>query len=130
MFAMDVIDTHFCRFQIETNPTNPQYATVPEMGEHSQSTAPEDSNCGRARASVARGYNLSDSFSTRSGEKATRKEYRTLTTDERNLFHRCYMSMKTSGALDEFVYTHSFDMSPEAHKSPVFFPFHRVFLTL
>ncbi|XP_062588610.1 tyrosinase-like protein 1 [Saccostrea cucullata] len=67
-----------------------------------------------------------------------RKEYRQLTTQERDRFHRALQAMKSDtsdmhrqpNVYDWFVNLHPADVAPSAHFGPGFLGFHRVYLFL
>ncbi|KAL6736409.1 hypothetical protein Aduo_006765 [Ancylostoma duodenale] len=61
--------------------------------------------------------------------KALRKEYRTLSDNERNRFHAAMWTIKRSGVFDDLVRIHSrFASSSGAHSGPAFLPWHREYL--
>ena len=76
-------------------------------------------------------------LSPKSLSVVVRKEYRTLSTKERKLFHDCLLMMITTPAVEpfwdqseyeSFVTQHRFQFSPQAHGSAAFAPYHRVYL--
>lgn len=77
-----------------------------------------------------------DDIAPRFDSPATRKEYHTLTDEERKRFHDCLKKMKNdpyvsnSGVSEYnmFVYNHRNASAPGAHAGPAFLPFHREFL--
>ncbi|PAV85897.1 hypothetical protein WR25_09141 [Diploscapter pachys] len=62
-------------------------------------------------------------------KKAVRKEYRTLSADERRKLIEGFKSMKTSGEYQTFLRHHeSAKIAPEAHAGPAFLLFHREYI--
>ncbi|RCN51889.1 shTK domain protein [Ancylostoma caninum] len=60
---------------------------------------------------------------------ALRKEYRTLSDNERKRFHEAMWTIKRSGVFDDFARLHSrFASSSGAHSGPAFLPWHREYL--
>lgn len=61
--------------------------------------------------------------------KAIRKEYRTLTDEERKRFHEALIKLKKSGEYDKLALIHGkAAVSGGAHSGPAFLPWHREFL--
>lgn len=61
--------------------------------------------------------------------KALRKEYRTLSVEERQRFHSAMQELKTSGEYDRLANQHSaFANAGGAHAGPAFLPWHREFV--
>ena len=59
-----------------------------------------------------------------------RKEFRTLTADERNLFSRALNDLKDSGVYNDIVKVHRKENSPSAHFGPAFYGWHRCYMML
>ncbi|KAK6739569.1 hypothetical protein RB195_008209 [Necator americanus] len=61
--------------------------------------------------------------------KVVRKEYRVMSDDERNRYHKALWTIKNNGRYDQLTQVHSqYTLSPGAHSGPGFLPWHREFL--
>uniref|UniRef100_A0A914EAR5 ShKT domain-containing protein n=1 Tax=Acrobeloides nanus TaxID=290746 RepID=A0A914EAR5_9BILA len=61
--------------------------------------------------------------------KARRREYRTLSDDERQRYHAAVLALKRSGEYDNIARTHAqFAQAGGAHSGPSFLPWHREFV--
>jgi tyrosinase len=61
-------------------------------------------------------------------KKALRKEYRTLSDEERGRYHAAIKSIKNSGEYDRIATIHAqFATAGSAHSGPGFLPWHREF---
>ncbi|KAI6222821.1 Protein CBR-TYR-3 [Aphelenchoides besseyi] len=62
-------------------------------------------------------------------QKSLRREYRTLSDEERERFHAAFLGIKKNGAFDEIARLHAqFAESGAAHAGPAFLPWHREFI--